>query len=56
MKKYFKELGEISTAVIVSQPDDRKNHKDIMEDETALQKHEREIREKFGDRQRYEKK
>ena len=54
-KKYFDELGEISTAVIVSQPDDRKDHKDIMEDETALQKHERLIKERFGDRQRYEK-
>ena len=54
-EKYFDELGEISTAVIISQPDDRKDHKSVMEDETALQKHERIIRENFGDRQRYEK-
>ena len=54
-KKYFKELEEISTAVIVSRPDDRKNHKNTMEDETALQKHEREIKERFSDYQEYEK-
>ena len=54
-KEYFDELEEISTAVIISQPDDRKNHKDIMEDETILQKHERLVKERFGDRQRYEK-
>ena len=54
-QKYFKELGEISTAVIVSKPDDRKDHADTKEDETALQKHEREIRESFGDHRQYEK-
>ena len=54
-EKCFKELGEISTAVVVSKPDDRKNHKDIMEDKTALQKHEQKIKKNFGDLKRYEK-
>ena len=54
-KKYFDELEEISTAVIISQTDTRKDHKDIMEDETALQEHERKIIESFGAHQRYEK-
>ena len=54
-KKYFEELGEVSTAVVISQPDDLKDHKSIMEDETLLQKHERKIKERFGDYQEYEK-
>ena len=54
-KKYFNELGEISTVVIISQTDTRKDHKDIIEDETDLQEHERKIIENFGNYQRYEK-
>lgn len=54
-EKYFKELGEVSTAVIVSKPDDRKDHKDIMEEETALQEHKQKIKKNFGDFKRYEK-
>ena len=54
-KEYFDELGEIATAVIVSQKDDRSDHSNIMEDETALQKYERMIIENFGTHQRYEK-
>ena len=54
-KKYFEELGEISTAVIISQTDTRKDHKNIMEDKTALQEHELKITESFGTDQRYEK-
>ena len=54
-KKYFDSLGEVSTAVIVSQTDDRKDHTNIMEDETELQKHEQGIKEQFGNHQQYEK-
>ena len=54
-KQYFDEMDEISTAVIVSQTDDRKDHKDIQEDKTALQKHEHMIKETFGHHKNYEK-
>ena len=54
-KKYFDELEELETAVIVSKKDDRKDHQSIAEDETALQKHERNIKENFGDDRRYQK-
>ncbi|MCZ0933455.1 MAG: HsdR family type I site-specific deoxyribonuclease [Oligoflexia bacterium] len=54
-EKCFKELGEVSVAVIVSKTDDRKDHKDIMEDETDLQKHEQKIKKNFGDYKKYEK-
>ena len=54
-KKYFDQLKEISTAVIISKTDTRKDHKSIMEDETALQKHERMIKENYGSYQNYEK-
>ena len=54
-KKYFDELEEISTAVIVSQPDDRKDHQQTNEDETALQKHLRKIKESFSSCKEYEK-
>ncbi len=54
-KKYFDELGEVSTAVIISQPDDRKGHKQTQEDETLKQQHERKIKERFNSYQEYEK-
>ena len=54
-KEYFDELGEVDTTVIISKTEDRKDHQDIMEDETTLQKHERKIIENFGTYQRYEK-
>ncbi|MDE0092034.1 MAG: HsdR family type I site-specific deoxyribonuclease [Oligoflexia bacterium] len=54
-RKYFDELEEVNTAVIISKTDDRQDHADTAEDETALQKHERKIKERFGDYQRYEK-
>ena len=52
---YFKQLGEIDTAVIISKTDDRGGHSDIGEEETALQKYEKMIKETFGDHKRYEK-
>ena len=54
-KKYFDELGEISAEVVVSPIDDRQDHKDIQEDETAWQKHERMVKENFGTHKNYEK-
>ena len=54
-EKHFNDLGEVSTAVIISQTDDRKGHKSIVEDETDLQKYEKKIKENFGSHQQYEK-
>ena len=54
-QEYFKEFEEVSTAVIISQTEDLKEHQNIHEEETLLQKHERKIKETFGDPKRYEK-
>ena len=55
-KKYFDDLNEVSTAVVISKKDDREGHTSSLEDETALQKHDREIKEKFGgDYKKYER-
>ena len=54
-KESFDKLEEVSTAVIISQQANLKDHKDIMEDETDLQKYERKIKENFGNPQQYEK-
>jgi len=54
-KKYFDQLGEISASVVISRTDDRKEHSHIVEEETALQKYERHIKENFGNHQNYEK-
>lgn len=54
-KAYFDELEEVSTAVIISKTDDRKGHKETAEDESALQKYERMVKENFGNHNRYEK-
>ncbi|MDE0119816.1 MAG: HsdR family type I site-specific deoxyribonuclease [Bdellovibrionales bacterium] len=54
-KNYFDELGEISTKVIISRTDDRKEHESIQEDETDLQRYEQMIKENFGTHQSYEK-
>ena len=54
-KEYFDDLEELETAVIISKTDDRKNHEDVVEDETALQKYERKIKERFKDHRYYEK-
>ena len=54
-KKYFDEIGDISTAVVVSSTDDRKGHKSVQENETALRKHEQMIKENFGSHKNYEK-
>ena len=54
-QEYFKEFNKISTAVIISQTDVLKEHKDTQEQESLLQKHERKIKENFGDTKRYEK-
>ena len=54
-KTYFDEIGDISTKVIVSQTDDLKDCKNIQEEETALSKHERRIKETFGSHKDYER-
>lgn len=54
-KTYFDELEEISTAVIISKTDDRRGHESCDEDESALHKYERMVKEQFGNNKRYEK-
>ena len=54
-QEYFKEFEEVSTAVIISQTDVLKEHKNTQEEESLLQKHEKKIKENFGDTKRYEK-
>ncbi len=54
-KKFLDEIGEISTEVVVSRTDDRQDNQHIHEDETALKKHERRVKEDFGDHKNYEK-
>lgn len=54
-KQYFDEIGEISTAVVVSKKDDRSGHQNIEEEETALQKYYSMIKKLYGNERRYEK-
>lgn len=54
-KDYFRDLGEVDVEVIISKTDDRKGHTAVGEEESALKKHEREIKEKYGDHKRAEK-
>jgi type I restriction enzyme R subunit len=54
-KDFFRDLGEVDVEVIISKTDDRKGHQAAGEEETALRKHEREIKEKYGDHKRAEK-
>ncbi|MBC6415626.1 MAG: type I restriction endonuclease subunit R [Bdellovibrionales bacterium] len=47
-KKHFDELAEVLTAVIISKTDDRAGHTSVSNEETALEKYERQIKESFG--------
>ena len=54
-KEYFDEIGDVSTAVVVSKTDDRTGHESIEEEDTILRKHEQMIREKFGNHKKLRK-
>ena len=54
-KKYFDEIGDISTEVIVSQTDDLKDFENVQEEETYFSRHEQMIKENFGSHKDYER-
>lgn len=54
-QEYFKHIREIETEVIISKTDDRKGHTEVGTEDTALQKYEKNIKDKFGDYRKFER-